>query len=95
LSKWRLSQGLKRLALDILPRDDAGIVDQNRRRRRPPKTDFPPDIEGFFEAPLPSYQRFPRLSKLLRADDRSRALDLEPETIVAYLEDKLDPLTGE
>ncbi len=53
-----------------------------------------PEIVAYFQAPMPETQ--PLFWPIRRSSDStSRALGLDPEHVVAYLENRLDPLAGE
>lgn len=93
-SRWRLAQSLRRLALDTLVSNDTLNHQHIEGQAENGKPTFPPEIEAYFEAPMPSAQRFSRLWQR-PVSRNSSALNLDPETVVQYLENELDPLSGE
>ena len=94
-TRWRLSQALRNLARDLsVPKDDGNQQSQKGYARRP-TLDLPPEIEAYFNAPVPRYQRAPWLRFYRGGNKQATALDLPPENIVKYLEEELDPLRGE
>ena len=93
-SRWRLAQSLRRLALDTLVPNDTLNHQHIEGQAENDKPTFPPEIEAYFEAPMPSAQRFSRLWQR-PVSRNSSALNLDPETVVQYLENELDPLSGE
>lgn len=91
--KWRLAQALRRFAQDLLfpsKRERFG----NRERPRLP-SDLPPEIEAYFQVRMPGTRPAFWFWRRRLAGQRPVALDLDPETVVVYLENKLDPLVGE
>jgi len=93
-SRWRLAQAFRKLTRDLLspeeslnqrPQNDWGQV----------KSVLPPEIVAYLEAPLPSYRGIARLWRRRRANGHAMDLDIDPEHIVTYLEEILDPITGE
>ena len=92
-SRWRLAQALRRLTLETLGATDAMDNQRTNEKTENAKAALPPDIKAYFEAPMPSAQR---LSRFWRPVSRNpSALDLDPETVVQYLEKELDPLLGD
>lgn len=94
-SRWRLAQAMRKLSWDIHYPDEPVNQHQVDSNRKGSISTLPPDIDAFFDAPMPSYQRFSRFRHLRRAESSSAALDLDPERVVEYLEYELDPLLGE
>lgn len=93
-SRWRLAQAFRKLTRDLLspeesfsqrPQNDWGQV----------KSALPPEIAAYLEAPLPSYRGIARLWPRRQANGHAMDLELDPEHIVTFLEEKLDPITGE
>jgi hypothetical protein len=89
--KWRLAQALRRFAQDLLFPSKRERYGKRERPRLP--SDLPPEIEAYFQVRMPGTR--PVLWFWRRASQRPAALDLDPETVVVYLENKLDPLLGE
>jgi hypothetical protein len=94
-ARWRLAQTLKRLTQDILALETRSNFYRREEQWNSLKQVLPPAIEAFFEAPPPEAQPLFRLWRRSRARGRSNGLDLAPETVVKFLEDRLAPLSGE
>jgi hypothetical protein len=93
-SRWRLAQAFRRLTRDLFS------PNENHNPHRSDdwehvKSSLPPEIVAYLESPLPSYRGIIRFWPRRRADTLGTALDLDPDTVVTYLEEKLDPLTGD
>jgi hypothetical protein len=93
-SRWRLAQAFRKLTRDLFS------PNENHNLHRPDdwehvKSTLPPEILDYLESPLPSYRGIVRFWSRRRADRLATVLDLDPEIIVTYLEEKLDPLTGD
>ena len=94
-SRWRLAQALRNLTRDILfPIEGANEQHPEVSNHRP-VMDLPPEIETYFNSPVPRYQRLPRLRFRQRSTRTAHGLELDPEHVVRYLEEELDPLRGE
>jgi len=94
-SRWRLAQALRALTRDVLfPIEDINTLYLEASNDRQ-EMDLPPEIDAFFRAPVPRYQRFHWLRFRHRGTRAAHGLDLDPEHVVQYLEDELDPLRGE
>jgi hypothetical protein len=93
--KWSLAQALKRLGQDILLPQKA--LDPNKRENRRVRlgSDLPPEITAYLEARIPTSQRLPWRWLRRKSDPSSAALDLDPEIVVQYLENQIDPFKGE
>ena len=94
-SRWRLAQALKRLSQDILALEKRSNFHRREAQWNSLRQVLPPAIEAYFEAPPPESQPLFRLWRRGRAKGHSAALDLAPETVVKYLEDRLGRLSGE
>jgi hypothetical protein len=94
-ARWRLAQTLKRLTQDILALETRSSFYRREEQWTSLRQVLPPAIEAFFEAPPPEPQPLFRLWRRGRARGHSNGLDLAPETVVKYLEDRLAPLSGE
>jgi hypothetical protein len=93
-SRWRLAQAFRRLTRDLLSAEDSPY----RPRRNDwehVKSALPPEMVAYLESPLPSYRTISRFWPLRQANRHTVLLDMDPEQIVKYLEEKLDPLTGD
>lgn len=94
-ARWRLAQGLKRLTQDILALEKRSDFYGREEQWKNSKTILPSAIETYFEAPPPEFKPLFRLWHRGRTGSHSAALDLAPETVVKYLEERLVLFTGE
>ncbi len=94
-SRWRLAQALRKVTWDTLFPDQPLNHLQPEGQRGVAASDLPPEIQAYFEAPMPSSQRFSWLWRWRQSGPHSSALNLNPETVVKYLENELDPLLGD
>jgi hypothetical protein len=92
-SRWRLAQAIRKLTQEVRFPNES--VNQHQTEENGSGWTLPPDIEAYFSAPMPSYQRLPRFWGRLRVKGTTTALDLDPEEVIEYLETELDPLLGE
>jgi hypothetical protein len=94
-SRWRLAQAMRSLTRDVLtPNQDLGAEQLEATDDRPVIV-LPAEIEAYFSAPVPRYKRFGWLRVRSRGTEASQGLDLDPERVVEYLENEIDPLRGE
>jgi len=94
-ARWRLAQTLKRLTQDILALERRSSFYRREEQWNSLRQVLPPAIEAFFETPPPEPRPLFRWWRRGRAKGHSSELDLAPETVVKYLEDRLAPLSGE
>jgi hypothetical protein len=80
LSKWRLSQELKRSTKNILSPN----MDAEDKKGDLTSLDLPAEISAFFEARQPSNKRLKAM-----IEETETALDLDPEVVIQYLEEQL------
>jgi len=80
LSKWRLSQELKHLTRNVISPN----LDPEDNSRDLSSLDLPAEIRAFFEAQQPSNKRLSAIH-----DESETALDLDPEVVIQYLEERL------
>jgi hypothetical protein len=92
-SRWRLAQAIRKLTLDIRSPNES--TNQHQIEEVSSGWTLPPEIDAYFGAPMPSYQRLPRFWGRLRVKGTTTALGLDPEKVIEYLEKELDPLLGE
>jgi hypothetical protein len=93
-SRRSLAQALRRLSRDLLLPDEDVRYHEFEARLAQVSAALPPEIVAYFQAPLPESQSmFWPILRLSESDPG--ALDLDPEHVVAYLENRLDPLAGE
>jgi uncharacterized membrane protein YccC len=88
-SRQSMAQALRRLSRDLMFPDEHVGYHELEARIEQTSSALPPEIAAYFQAHIPETRsRF-------RPGSRSHALDLDPQHVVAYLENKLDPLAGE
>jgi hypothetical protein len=93
-SRWQLAQSLTRLTWNILGDGERLSLYQIQERLNEGALDLPPDVQAYFQAGMLPYQPPPRFGRR-NPDPRFAPLDLDPEEVVQFLEDKLNPLSGE
>ncbi len=89
-SRRSLAHALRKLSKDLMFPDEHVRYHEFEARLEQTSSALPPEIAAYFQAPMPE-----TVFKLFRPASRSQALDLDPEYVVAYLENKLDLLAGE
>lgn len=94
-SRWQLSQSLARLTWELVGDGERLTTQQIDTRLRRGELDLPPEIRAYFQAGMAPYQPISRLKRRLLGNHTNTPLDLNPEQVIQYLEEKLDPLTGD
>ena len=94
-SRWQLSQSLARLTWELLGNGERLSTQQVDARLRQGDLDLPPEVRAYFQAGMIPYQPISRLKRRLLGNHTNTPLDLNPEQVIQYLEEKLDPLTGD
>ena len=94
-SRWRLAQSMRSLTRDVLTPNHDPAAEQLEETKEQPGIDLPPEIEAYFNAPVPRYKRFGWLRMRDPSAPSAHGLDLDPVRVVEYLENKVDPLQGE
>lgn len=93
-SRWRLAQSLGELALEALACQDHLPLAQVRQRLEAGTLNIPPEIQAYLQAGRTTLhlRRVTLLSRLgLRRKETSPSpLDLEPERVVQFLEERLE-----
>jgi hypothetical protein len=93
-SRRSLAQALRRLSRDLLLPDEDVRYHEFEARLAQTSAALPPEIVVYFQAPMPETKsRFWPIRRF--SEGGPGALDLDPEHVVAYLENRLDPLAGE
>ena len=93
-SRRSLAQALRRLSRDfLLPDEHVGYYEFEARLEQTSSA-LPPEIVAYFQAPIPETSSMFWPGRRLSGSG-PHALDLDPEHVVAYLENRLDPLAGE
>jgi len=82
--KWQLAQRVQELTLDALAHQERLPVKTLRQRLNRGQLDLPPEIEAYLQASLTSFSHFAGPKR------QSSPLDLDPERVIQFLEEKLD-----
>lgn len=82
--KWQLAQQMQELTLDALAHQERLPVQTLRQRLSRGQLDLPPDIEAYLQASLTSFSHFAGHKR------QNSPLNLNPERVVQFLEEKLD-----
>lgn len=93
--KWRLAQHLLGLTLEIMAYRERVSPDEMRQNLKSGTLTLPPTINGYLQTGLsPVYTApaglFSRITQRLRQGVMTSPLDLNPETIIQFLEDQLE-----
>jgi hypothetical protein len=93
--KWRLAQHLLGLTLETMAYRERVSPDEMRQRLKSGTLIMPPTIKGYLQTGLtPVYTApaglFSRIKQRLRQGVIISPLDLNPETIIQFLEDQLE-----
>lgn len=83
--RWFLARALRKLADQIASTEG----------RSHPRGEEPAEIQAYLNAPSPRFEPFYKFWHHFRFRRHATALDLDPEVVVGYLENTLDPLAGE
>ena len=94
-SRWYLAQALRKLAWNVMLPGKRARLHMMEEQLWEAQLTLPPEIMAYFRASMPGFSLAVRPWRRRRVDDRSQVLNLDPEKVVAYLEDKLDPLAKE
>lgn len=93
-SKWQLSQSLAKLSWALLGDGERLSAQQIDARIKAGQFDLPPEISAYFQAGMMPYQPVSKLKSRLSLRKSSTPLDLNPEQVIRFLEDELNPLKG-
>jgi hypothetical protein len=88
--KWKLAQHLQEFTLDALAHDERQAPKQIRQRLLNNNLDIPPEIQAYLQAGMTSFSRLLGPRPLFRPRTFSSSLNLNPEQIAHFLEDKFD-----
>ena len=94
-SRWQLAQSLAKLTWDIFGDGERLTAQQIDARIKAGQLKLPPEIQAYFAASMTPYQPTSRFRRFLLGKGSATPLDLNPEQVVAHLEDKLNPLRGD
>lgn len=86
--KWRLGQQLQKLALRAIAHQKGQSIKETRLQLRQGDLNLPPELQTFFEASLQplGYLAANRRFGFWRGRRRPSPLDLDPQRVVAFLE---------
>ena len=88
--KWQLAQRLQKLTLEALAHNERLELKQVRQDLAAGKLDIPPEIQAYLEAGMTSFSHFLGAKSHIRLRRQSSPLDLKPEQVINFLEDKVD-----
>ena len=87
--KWKLAQNLRNLTLGALAYEERLPMRLLRRRLTNDDLEFPPEVQAYFQASATSFGYFTRPKlRFFQFRNRPSPLDLAPEKIVQFLEEK-------
>lgn len=87
--KWQLAQQLRRLTLGAIAREQRLSRREIRQRLRDNTLDLPPTLQAYFEASTKSLGHLPPSGPTwLRSRSTPTPLDIDPEQITQFLEEK-------
>ncbi|MEW5957726.1 MAG: hypothetical protein AB1801_08390 [Chloroflexota bacterium] len=90
--RWQLAQHLQELTLDALAHHQRLSLKEIRQQLAGRRLNLPPEIVAYLRASLTSFSHFAGPAKRYPPPPAS-PLDLEPERVIQFLEEKLDHLT--
>jgi hypothetical protein len=88
--KWQLAQRIQKLALDTLAHHERLELKQVRQDLAAGELDIPSEIQAYLEAGMTSFSHFLGPKSRFRPRKQASSLDLEPERVIQFLEDKVD-----
>jgi hypothetical protein len=83
-TRWRLANELKRLSRRLLTPPDQDVRNHNLDQ-----FDLPPEILAYFESQQPTKIPFWDWLNQVTIEDNETALDIDPEVVIGYLEERL------
>lgn len=89
--KWRLAQHLQELILTTLAHEERVSYQEMRDRLREERIAIPPELRAYLRTSMISFSHLLTPKSLFQPDSQSTPLDLKPEQIVQFLEEKIDP----
>ncbi|MCB0167373.1 MAG: hypothetical protein KDI79_24300 [Anaerolineae bacterium] len=92
--KWRLAQQLQKLSVDTIAYHTGQSIPEIRRQLQQGRLDLPAELQAYFEAGLKPLGSLAVPRKRFLTNRPATALDLEPATVVRFLEGFNDPLFG-
>ncbi|MBN1992236.1 MAG: hypothetical protein JW953_06000 [Anaerolineae bacterium] len=88
--KWQLAQRLHKLTLETLAHDERTTLQEMRQRLSQNQLDAPPEVLAYLEAGMTSFSHFLEAQPRWRLKKQTSPLDLDPERVIQFLEDKVD-----
>jgi hypothetical protein len=91
-SRWLLARNMARLALGIMAHQERQSLEQTRQLIQTGKIRLPAEVRAYFQVGLdaPSFRHYSEFLTLLRSTRSASPLDLDPEIVIQYLEDRMD-----
>jgi hypothetical protein len=90
-----LAQAFKGLTSNILLSNGNNDLLPTEEPNRRTRSELPPEIAAYFEAPLPRHQLISRLWVRRGVKRQTDALNIDAEHVVGFLETELAPITGD
>lgn len=88
-ARWRLARELRKLTLVILANEKQLSQEQIRQDLTEGRLDLPPEIQAYLQASMTSFSHFsPTRFWFWQRPPRSSALDLDPERVLEFLEER-------
>jgi hypothetical protein len=91
-SRWLLARNMAKLALEMLAHQERQSLDETRQLIRAGKIRLPADVQAYFQVGLdaPSFRHYSEFLTLLRSTRSASPLDLDPEIVIQYLEERME-----
>ena len=86
--RWQLAQRLRNITLDALAHEMRLPLKQIRRKLTQDELDLPPDIQRYLQASRTSFGHFTPKRRLFSSQPDPSPLDLPPEKIAQFLEER-------
>lgn len=84
--KWRLAQGLQKLALDAIAHQSDQSLKETRQQLKQGELNLPPEIQAYFQASLKSLGYLSPSRRLFSSKAAASPLDLDPAQVAQFLE---------
>jgi len=90
-SRWLLARNVAKLALEILAHQERQSLEQTQQRIESGKIRLPTEVQAYFQVGLdaPSFRHYSELMTLMRSTRSASPLDLDPEIVIRYLENRM------
>ncbi len=86
--RWQLAQHLRKLTLEAVAHEERLTAKQVQQHLADNKLNLPPDIQAYFQASTISFTHFSEPTRRPWSRTTTSPLDLDPERVVRFLEDK-------